>query len=391
MTTWYPASWQQKTCLHYPDYPSSQEVAHVLTTLAAFPPLVDAVEIDALKKQLAMVAQGQAFLLQGGDCAESFAECQAPIVKRKIQLLAMLRSELQQRLNCPVVTVGRIAGQYAKPRSQPYETRTTEKLPSYRGDMINAITFTEAARTPNPHLMTQAYYCAASTLDILRQQTEQVFTSHEALLLPYEQTFTRQVSDKWYNLATHFPWIGYRTNQLDSAHVEYARGIHNPIAVKIGPETSVDLLQALVFSLNPNAEPGRLVIMTRLGANNVSRLLPAFIKSVAQTKIPVVWSCDPMHGNTRLTSTGIKTRYLEDIATELQQTQRIHQQCNSRLGGIHLELTAESVAECMGGACDFQEQDLQAAYTSLVDPRLNALQAMEIVRCIRLIISPVKA
>ncbi len=380
MRVWSPASWQHFPCLHYPDYPSSFALAQVVTSLQALPPLVTSGEIIRLRAQLAEAMAGRVFLLQGGDCAESFTECQEQIIKNKIQLLNRLAVQIAAKQHCPVVQVARMAGQYAKPRSALMESRAGEHLPSYQGDMINAQGFTKKERTPNPDLMAQAYWHAATTLAVIRQQDHALYTSHEALLLPYEQALTRFEAGAWYNLSTHFPWIGYRTHQIAGAHIEYVRGIANPIAIKVGSDTTPAVLQQLVHVLNPQQLPGRLVIMTRLGAQQTATLLPPLITAVLQTRCPVLWSCDPMHGNTCLTASGMKTRYIEDILSELMQTMMIHERLQSRLGGVHLEMTSEPVAECMGGQCHFQETDLKRAYTSLVDPRLNAAQAKEVIQ-----------
>ncbi|MBI5447206.1 MAG: 3-deoxy-7-phosphoheptulonate synthase [Gammaproteobacteria bacterium] len=381
MTVWHPASWREKSCAHYPPYPSPAEVEAVLQVLSSYPPLVNLAEIEVLKMQLREVAQGKAFLLQGGDCAEAFADCYPEAIQGKLRCLRRLSTVLEQGLNCAVLSVGRLAGQYAKPRSHLVERQGNEVLPIYRGDMINGRAFTLAARQADPGRMRQAYECASVTLSVMRQSRDSLFfTSHEALLLPYEQALTRRVNEKWYNFSTHFPWIGYRSNHIEEAHVEYLRGIDNPIAIKVGPNTSCWMLQKLVQILNPARCVGRLMIMTRLGKSRVSALLPEFIQAVKQTKIPVIWSCDPMHANTYLTASGLKTRCVEDISSELQQTWCVHEALGSRLGGLHLELTHQAVKECVGGREAIQVDDLAEGYKSLVDPRLNECQAVEVLQ-----------
>lgn len=430
---WRPASWQQKPGLHQAIYPSAEAVTKVLTELDQLPPLVTPMEIELLKKQLGHAALGKAFLLQGGDCAESFADCNTQTITNKLKILLQMSLILLHGLRKPVIRVGRMAGQYAKPRSAETESQNDISLPSYRGDLINRIPFTEADRTPDPQLMLRAYQYSALTLNYIRAlvtsgfanllhpeywkidfvkhsalaekyqtivesigdalaflntiaglQTANLasvdfFTSHEALQLLYEQTLTKYDNHAhWYNLSTHFPWIGMRTANLDGAHIEYMRGISNPIAVKIGPTMTREWLTDLVEILNPHNEPGRLTLIHRFGARQISELLPPLIETVKKTGKIVLWSCDPMHGNTRTTKAGIKTRSFEDILHELTQAFTIHKNMQSYLGGVHIELTGENVTECTGGVGGLQEEDLGRAYKSLVDPRLNYEQALEI-------------
>jgi len=432
--SWTPASWQQKTAAQQVTYADKNAVNNIITELTQLPPLVTPLEIEGLKKQLAEAAAGQRFLLQGGDCAESFADCHAVAITNKLKILLQMSLILLHGLRKPIVRVGRMAGQYAKPRSSDQETQNNITLPAYRGDIINKPGFTAAERKPDPQLMLSGYHYSALTLNYLRAlvnggfanllhpeyweldfvkhsplareyQTmvnsisdsldflktiasaglqianlHQVdfFTSHEALHLLYEQALTRhEQHNKWYNLSTHFPWIGMRTASLEGGHVEYMRGIANPIAVKISPQITKDNLIELINILNPQDEPGRLTLIHRLGAAKVVELLPDMIKTVQQTGRKVLWVCDPMHGNTSTTRDGIKTRHFEDILFELQQSFTIHQNMQSYLGGVHFELTGENVTECLGGARGLTESDLKASYKSLVDPRLNYEQALE--------------
>lgn len=391
MTMWLPSSWQKKITLQQPEYPDKTAVENVAEALSQLPPLVTSAEINSLKQQLADSTHGRRFILQGGDCAESFAQSTDASIGRKLKTLLKLSLLLHHGLEKPVTVVGRIAGQYAKARSNNTELHEAESLPSYRGDLINSIEPTQAARIPNPDNMLKGYFNSASTLNAIRSfaangfsniceqsPIHAIYTSHEALLLPYEQALTRQDGDDWYDFSTHFPWIGMRTNALDGGHIEFLRGVKNPIAVKISPEADAAYLQGLIEILNPEDEPGRLTFITRFGADKIEACLPKLIQAVQGMGKSVLWSCDPMHGNTRLTADGIKTRRFDDILLELQQAFSIHQQCNSHLGGVHFELTGDDVTECIGGADGVSEADLTRAYESLVDPRLNYQQALEL-------------
>jgi 3-deoxy-7-phosphoheptulonate synthase len=429
---WNPNSWATKTCAHQTIYPDQSAVAAVVDQLSTVPPVITALEAAALKNQLAEAALGKRFLLQGGDCAESFADCNSDSITNKLKILLQMSLILLHGLHKPIIRVGRMAGQYAKPRSTDTETQNNISLPSYRGDIINRAPFTPEDRTPNPQLMLQGYFHSIMTLNYIRAlvdggfanllhpeywqldfvkhsplaneyqimvnslrdsidflktiaglQLENLnrvdfFTSHEALLLPYEQALTRQAADgRWYNLSTHFPWIGMRTAQVDGAHVEYMRGIANPIAVKIGPAMTSEWLTQLLEILNPHNEAGRLTLIVRMGAKNIKEKLPQLIDVVKKSGITVLWSCDPMHGNTDTTQDGIKTRRFDDVLSELQDAFQIHQQCGTYLGGVHFELTGDDVTECTGGARGLSEEDLKRAYKSLCDPRLNYEQALE--------------
>ena len=431
---WVPGSWRGREALQLPRYPDAGELAGVEEELRALPPLVTSWEILALRQRIADAQEGRSFLLQGGDCAEAFDGCTADVISNRLKVLLQMSLVLVHGLRKPVVRVGRFAGQYAKPRSADTETIDGVTLPSYRGDMVNAPEFTAAARTPDPRRMVKAHARSALTMNFVRalidggfadlhhpeywdlawvghspladeyrRMVEQVadsvhfmetlsgeavhnlrrvdfYTSHEALLLPYEESLTRQVPRHWgwFNLSTHFPWIGMRTAGLDGAHVEYFRGIRNPVAVKVGPSVTPDALLRLVEVLNPDNQPGRLTLVHRMGADRIGECLPPLLKAVQREGSRVLWVCDPMHGNTENTSNGYKTRRFANIAGELEQAVAIHAAAGTRLGGVHLELTGEDVTECLGGARELTERDLERAYRSSVDPRLNYEQALEL-------------
>jgi len=431
---WTPASWRSRTALQQPTYPDLAALEGVQKELSLLPPLVTSWEILALKKQLAEAQEGKRFLLQGGDCAESFSDCESGLISNRLKVLLQMSLVLVHGLRLPVVRVGRFAGQYAKPRSTDTETKDGITLPSYRGDFINQPEFSEAARIPDPRRMVKGHARSAMTMNFVRalidggfadlhhpeywdldwvshsplsdeyhRMVEAVgnavrfmetisgvdlhnlnradfYTSHEALLLPYEEALTRKVprQNGWFNLSTHFPWIGMRTADLDGAHTEYFRGIRNPIAVKIGPSVTPDQLLKLADVLNPENEAGRLTFIQRMGATKVTEKLPALIKAVQTEGKKVLWVCDPMHGNTESTSNGYKTRRFDNIRSELDQSFDVHAALGSRLGGVHLELTGENVTECLGGARELTEVDLERAYTSTVDPRMNYEQSLEI-------------
>lgn len=434
MTVWSPASWKTKPAAQFVEYPCQEKVDRVVAQLAKLPPLVTSWEILTLKSQLAEAARGERFLLQGGDCAETFDSCDSPTIANKVKVLLQMSLVLVQGAQRRVVRVGRFAGQYAKPRSELFETRSGLSLPSYRGDLINRPEFTPEARTPDPWLMLRGYERAALTVNFIRalvvggfvnphhldywnldwvtdspmaeeyrriarsigeslQFTESLagnhpggfhwidfFTSHEGLHLLYEQAQTRQVPRQqgWFDLSTHFPWIGMRTADPDGAHVEYFRGIRNPIGLKVGPALSPECLKTLIAILNPENEPGRLTLIHRFGNERIAECLPPLIEASRSTGCPVLWCCDPMHGNTRTTSGGIKTRSFDEILGELDQAFDIHKALRGRLGGVHVELTGEAVTECVGGARGLCEDDLHRDYRSYLDPRLNYEQAMEL-------------
>lgn len=430
---WHPGSWRSRPALQMPAYPDADALAEVQEELRGLPPLVTSWEILALKQQLAEAQEGKRFLLQGGDCAETFAECTSDIISNRLKVLLQMSLVLVHGMKLPVVRVGRFAGQYAKPRSADMETRGEVSLPSYRGDIVNRPEFTADARVPDPRRMVKAYARSAMTMNFVRSLIDggfadlhhpeywglgwvkqsplagdyqkmvagigdavrfmetlvgtqihdlkrvDFYTSHEALLLPYEEAQTRQVPRQWgwFNLSTHFPWVGMRTAALDGAHAEYFRGIRNPIAVKVGPSVTPDQLLKLIDLLNPDDEPGRLGLIHRMGAAQVADKLPALLDAVKRDGRRVLWICDAMHGNTESTSNGYKTRRFDNIRSEIEQSFDIHAAAGTRLGGVHLELTGEDVTECTGGARDLTEVDLERAYRSTVDPRLNYEQALE--------------
>jgi 3-deoxy-7-phosphoheptulonate synthase len=430
---WLPTSWQSKPVTQQPIYANPEALNQVLVQLARLPPLVTSWEIENLKRQLAEAASGQMFLLQGGDCSESFEDCESTAIASKLKILLQMSLVLVQGGRKRVIRVGRFAGQYAKPRSADTETRYGFTLPCYRGDMINRPGFTFEDRCPNPELLLRAYERAALTTNFIRSLVDggfadlhhpeywdlgfvsrsplageymrtvesigeslrfietltghnpsainrvDFFTSHEGLHLYYEQAQTRQVPRRpgWYNLSTHFPWIGERTRCLGGAHVEYFRGIANPVAVKIGPAVSPDEALALCQILNPHNEPGRLTLIHRMGADRVDSCLAPLVESLVRARRSVLWCCDPMHGNTETTAAGIKTRRFERVRFELEQSNRILRGCGAHLGGVHFELTGDNVTECLGGASGVTEADLTRDYRTQVDPRLNYEQAME--------------
>jgi 3-deoxy-7-phosphoheptulonate synthase len=432
---WSPASWRRKPAAQQPSYPDPGRVEEVMDVIARLPPLVTSWEVEALREQLAAAARGEAFLLQGGDCAESFEDCRSEVIANKLKILLQMSLVLVYGTRRRVVRVGRIAGQYAKPRSEDSETLDGVTLPAYRGDLVNRPPFTPRDRTPDPELMLRGYERAALTLNFIRALTEggfadlhhpeywdldfldhsplgpeyrrmadaihdsirfmetlsgdidagdvsrvDFFTGHEGLHLPYEQAQTRQVPHRpgWYNLASHMPWIGMRTNDPDGAHAEYFRGIRNPVGVKVGAGMPRERLLRLIEVLCPEDEPGRLTLIHRFGADRIGEELPALLDGVARSGRAVVFCCDPMHGNTETTAAGYKTRRFENIVSELEQAIAIHGERGTHLGGVHFELTGDDVTECIGGARGLSEVDLARAYRSQVDPRLNYEQALEL-------------
>lgn len=436
MSSWTPSSWRNKPALHLPDYPDAQALAAAEARLRALPPLVFASEARRLKAQLAEVAEGRAFLLQGGDCAESFQEFSADLIRDTFRLILQMAVVLTFAGGKPVVKVGRIAGQFAKPRSAPTETRDGETLPSYLGDIVNDVAFDAAARAPDPERLLRAYAQASASLNMLRAMagggyadlhnihgwtldfvagspavaryreladkiTESlafmaalnitpenhpqmrqvdVFTSHEALLLPYEEALTRPDEDTGQPFAAsaHMVWIGERTRQLDGAHVEYARGIANPLGLKCGPTLAPDELLRLLDVLNPANEVGRLTLIGRFGADKAADRLPILMAAVKREGRAVVWSTDPMHGNTITAGAGFKTRPFDRVAGELETFIAVARAEGVHPGGVHLEMTGQNVTECLGGARALSEAELSARYQTSCDPRLNADQALEL-------------
>jgi 3-deoxy-7-phosphoheptulonate synthase len=431
---WSPTSWTRHPAEQQPVYRDEAALRGVIESLSRLPPVVVSWEIESLKSQIASAQRGERFLLQGGDCAETFAECESGQIARKLKILLQMSLVLLHGLKKPVIRVGRFAGQYAKPRSADTETRNGVTLPSYRGDLVNRPGFTPADREPDPELLLRGYERAALTLNFIRALVDggfadlhhpeywdlafmqhspwrdqyrhivesisdsldffeamsgsrvheassaQFYASHEALHLLYEQAQTRYIErqKRWYNLSTHMPWIGMRTANVSGAHVEYCRGISNPVGVKVGPAMSHEWVQELCAILNPEREPGRLVLIHRMGAGEIEKRLPPLVEAVRSTGTPVLWICDPMHGNTESTASGMKTRRFDNIVTELESAFRVHKELGSYLGGVHFELTGEDVTECTGGARGLADADLSRAYRSQVDPRLNAEQALEL-------------
>ena len=433
-SSWHPASWQGRKAQQQPTYDDPVALEKVVSDLARLPPVVVSWEVDKLRERLAKVQRGEGFLLQGGDCAESFADCESDRIAKQLKVLLQMSLVLLQGMKLPITRVGRFAGQYAKPRSADTETRDGVTLPSYRGDLVNQPEFTPEGRRPDPQLLLRGYERAALTLNFVRALIDggfadlhhpeywdlgfvrhaelrgayerivesigdaldffesmtgqavhdaarvEFFSSHEGLHLLYEAAQTRFIprQGSWYNLSTHMPWIGMRTANVDGAHVEYFRGIANPVGVKIGAAMSDAWLQELVTTLDPQHTPGRLTLIHRFGAKDIEKQLPRAIEAVRRTGHTVLWCCDPMHGNTETSVGGLKTRRFENILREVDLSFRIHRELGSLLGGVHIELTGEDVTECTGGARGLTDADLQRAYRSQVDPRLNYEQALEL-------------
>jgi 3-deoxy-7-phosphoheptulonate synthase len=431
---WTPDSWQRKRTLQQPSYRDAAALGRAVTALSRLPPIVVSYEVDELHTRLAAAQRGEAFVLQGGNCAESLDDCTSERVVEQLKILLQMGLVMMHGLKKPMVRIGRMAGQYAKPRSDDQETRDGVTLPSYRGDIVNRAPFEAAAREPDPELLLRGYERAALTLNFVRALIDggfgdlhhpeawdldfmrhspkyddyrrivdsiedsltffesitgmpvhdtkraEFYASHEGLHLLYEQAQTRFIPrrGRWYNLATHLPWIGVRTAGLDDGHVEYFRGIANPVAVKVGPAADAHYIRELARILNPERVPGRLTLIHRFGAAHIEARLPALIAAVRAAGAEVLWVCDPMHGNTESTTSGVKTRRFDNIIAELEAAFRIHAAEGSRLGGVHLELTGDNVTECTGGARGLSDGDLARAYRSTVDPRLNYEQALEV-------------
>ncbi len=435
-TTWTPESWRSKPIRQVPDYTDKTALERVEQQLAGYPPLVFAGEARRLRKSLGEVAQGRAFLLQGGDCAESFAEFHPNNIRDTFRVMLQMAVVLTFGAACPIVKVGRMAGQFAKPRSAPTEVQGEIELPSYRGDIVNGIDFDGSAREPDPERLVRAYNQAAATLNLLRafaqggfadlhkvhqwnlefvsdgapaQRYEELagridealafmqacgiapetvpelretefYTSHEALLLWYEQALTRvdSLTGQWYDCSAHMVWIGDRTRDPEEAHVEFMRGIQNPIGMKCGPTSDPDELLRLIDVLNPENDPGRLTLISRMGHDKVGDHLPALIRAVQREGREVVWSCDPMHGNTIKSSSGYKTRPFDRILAEVKNFFAVHRAEGSYAGGVHFEMTGQDVTECIGGAQAISDESLGDRYHTHCDPRLNAKQSLEL-------------
>lgn len=431
---WSPDSWKGFPVKQLPQYPDQNALNEACRELSELPPLITSWEVRALKKKLADIAAGKGFLLQGGDCAETFADCKSPKIVNLLKVLLQMSFIMIHEMGIPVTRVGRIAGQYAKPRSRDYEIVDGEKIPNYRGDLINSIAPVRDERVADPGRLIEGYHKSALTLNFLRALSDEgfadlhhpeyweldfmkqnsyyqeyeamvnsilkavsfmetiapnqfdtvqkvnIYTSHEGLNLYYDSAQTRQVPRRkgWYNLSGHMVWLGNRTRDIDGAHVEYLRGIVNPIGIKIGPDYDIEETVNLIEKLNPVHESGKIVLITRFGVDQVEAGLPPLIKRLKKEGMPVVWSCDPMHGNTFATDKNIKTRNFDDILGEIRKTFAIHRSEGSYLGGIHLELTGDNVTECVGGARGLHEGELHHNYKTYCDPRLNYQQSLEL-------------
>ena len=433
---WSPSSWRQYPAEQQPDWPDEEQVSDVLREISDLPPLVFAGEARTLREQLAEVCNGKALLLQAGDCAESFDALSADAIRDNLKVILQMAVALTYSTGLPIVKVGRMAGQFAKPRSSPTETQDDLELPSFRGHIVNDPDFNAGSREANPRRLLQAYHQSSSTLNLLRAFTRggfanlaqvhswnqefvanspagehyreiadgitnalafmkacgvtpvnssalnevDFYTSHEALLLGYEEALTRidSTSGKWYDCSAHMLWIGERTRQIDGAHLEFLRGVENPLGCKIGPTATPNDVVKICEVLNPESIPGRLTLISRFGAGNVEESLPPIVDAVTSAGHPVVWACDPMHGNTFTSSSGHKTRHLDDVLAELGQFFSIHQSLGTWAGGIHVELTGGNVTECLGGADKVSDDDLHLRYETMCDPRLNASQSLEL-------------
>jgi 3-deoxy-7-phosphoheptulonate synthase len=376
MADWFPGSWRSFEALQQPDYPDPAALAAATRELGAYAPLVRLREIDALRAALAGAQAGRAFLLQGGDCAESFAEFSPDNIAGNVALIERMAARLTAASGLPVVRIGRMAGQFAKPRSAALEVRDGTALPAYRGDIVNDLRFDARGRRANPTRMFRAYAQMAATLSHLDRLAgpSPIFTSHEALLLPFEQALVRR-EGRYYASSAHFLWIGHRTAFEASAHVEFVRGLANPVGIKCGPGLAPDTLLRLLDRIDPGREPGRITLIARMGQDQVAALLPPLIAAVSASGRPVLWACDPMHGNTLRTAAGTKTRPLERIFAELKA---FFAAAGGRAGGVHVEMTGRHVTECTGGETPLTEADLTDRYHSHCDPRLNPAQAMEL-------------
>ena len=436
MKNWKINSWRNYPVKHIPEYPDKKELDGVLNKIKDFPPLVFAGETRHLKEQLAQVVDGKAFLLQGGDCAESFAEFHPDNIRDTFKLILQMSLVLTYSASVPVIKLGRIAGQFSKPRSSPVENIDGVELPSYLGDNINGMEFSEKSRIPDPKRLFKAYSQSASTLNLIRAfshggfadlkkvhtwnlsfikntptakkfkeledriadalafmdacginsdfnrrlKTVNFWTSHEALLLPFEQAMTRvdSTTGEYHATSAHFVWIGDRTRQLDGGHVEFCRGIENPIGIKCGPTLKSEDLINLCNRINPNNEKGKITLISRFGCDNVGKFLPKLIRSIKKEGLNVIWSCDPMHGNTIKATSGYKTRPFNNVVKEVKNVFKCHQSEGSYAGGLHIEMTGQNVTECTGGAQKISDQDLSSRYHTHCDPRLNANQALEL-------------
>ncbi len=432
---WTPSGWREFSAAQSPTWPDAEHLARVEAELATKPPLVFAGEARRLQDQLAQVADGKAFLLQAGDCAESFHEASADAIRDKLKVILQMAVALTYAAGVPVIKVGRIAGQFAKPRTEEFEERDGERFPAFRGHIVNSEEFTAEARRADPERLLAAYHQSVSTLNLLRAfttggyaalsrvhawnqefvanslegkryeviadeieralafmkacgidladdqalQAVDFYTSHEALILNYEQALTRRdsLTGDWYDCSAHLLWIGDRTRQLDGAHVNFLRGVSNPLGLKVGPSMGVDELRRLVDVLNPQNVPGRLTLISRMGHQRISELLPPLVEALRDDGRHELWTCDPMHGNTFVASGGQKTRRFDDVINETSQFFLVHQALGTWPGGLHIELTGDDVTECLGGGSRLDETDLDVNYTTICDPRLNATQSLD--------------
>ena len=433
---WTPDSWKKKKALHQPNYIDKKKFDIAIKKMKKLPPLVFAGEVRSLKNELAKCVDGKGFLLQAGDCAESFAEFHPNYIRDTFRVIMQMAVVLSFASGVPVTKVGRLAGQFAKPRSSPIEEKDGVKLPSYLGDMINGIEFNENSRVPDPDRMLQAYNQAASTQNLLRafayggyadlstiqnwnldfvkkskqgsnfkivadriseclrfidacginnENVRQLsetsfFISHEALLLPYETAFTRvdSTTGDWYDVSAHMVWIGDRTRQLNGAHVEFCKGISNPIGIKVGPTTDKNELLKVIKTLNPENEKGKIVLIVRMGSKLIDDLLPPILEKIKSANVNIVWSCDPMHANIEKSKSGFKTRNFNNILNEVKSFFKLHKKSGTYAGGIHLEMTGQNVTECIGGLQKISDKDLSSRYHTHCDPRLNASQSLEL-------------
>ena len=436
MKNWKPNSWRKCPVKHVPTYESEKELNQVLTKIKSFPPLVFAGETRHLKDQLSQVVDGKAFLLQGGDCAESFAEFNPDNIRDTFKVILQMSLILTYSASLPIIKLGRIAGQFTKPRSAPTEKQGDKELPSYLGDNINGIDFTKEARRHDPKRLFKAYSQSASTLNLLRAfsnggfadlknvhlwnlgyikkspqakkfkeledkiadalafmdacginsdfnrrlKTVNFWTSHEALHLPFEETMARvdSTTGEYHTTSAHFVWIGDRTRQLDGGHVEFCKGIENPIGIKCGPTSKPEEIAKICEAINPKNEKGKITLISRFGHDQVEKFLPKLIRRIKKEGLNVIWSCDPMHGNTIKSTTGFKTRPFNKVLNEVKNVFAVHQSESSYAGGLHIEMTGQNVTECTGGAKNISEQDLSSRYHTHCDPRLNADQALEL-------------
>jgi 3-deoxy-7-phosphoheptulonate synthase len=433
---WEPSSWRRRPAAQQPDWPDGDALDDALAQLRAMPPLVFAGEARSLRESLASVSRGEGFLLHAGDCAESFGEFSADNIRDKLKVILQMSVALTYSTGVPTVKVGRIAGQFAKPRSAATESRDGLELPSFRGDMVNDFAFEAVARRPDPHRMVRGYHQSAATLNLLRAFTKggfadlnrvhqwnlefvgsstqgrrydvlageidralrfmaacgidldaemqlhevDFYTSHEALLLGYEEALTRRdsLTGDWYDCSAHMLWIGNRTRQADGAHVEFLSGVHNPVAVKVGPDADGEQIVDLCRRLDPGRKPGRLTLVTRMGADKVAACLPPILRAVTRAEHPVVWACDPMHGNTFVHDSGYKTRHFDDVMAEVEAFFEACRAASVWPGGVHVELTGDDVTECLGGAEAIRGEDLAGRYDTVCDPRLNARQSLDL-------------